>query len=180
MPPYRQSPDAPLVRTARARAPVCARRLPPGTVRGSPAFGPEHCFRLCPSLRRGRSLESLETRRTCATFRAARHPRALCRAPGPVAPPCRPSGRCREKSRAYPNSMSAEELLEIAHRVSAVVEDRRGQRGVGARMLKNLEEVLRFPGAARGDHRDVRGASYGAGESAVETGLHAIGIHRGE
>src|SRR5205823_14746628 len=66
---------------SRALDRVSARRPPHGTARDSPAFGPARCFRLCPSLRRGRSLESLQTRRTCATFRAARHPRALCRAP---------------------------------------------------------------------------------------------------
>ena len=41
-------------------------------------------------------------------------------------------------------------------------------------------KILRLARAAGGDHRNVRGARDGARQSAVEAGLHAVGIHGGQ
>ncbi len=40
--------------------------------------------------------------------------------------------------------------------------------------------MLGLTRAAGCDHRDVRGARYGAREGAVEAGLDAVGVHRSE
>ncbi len=58
------------------------------------------------------------------------------------------------------------------------MEDRRGQRGVGAAAREDVGEVIERAGAARRDHRDVDGVGHGGGHLAVEAGPGAVAVHR--
>src|SRR5579871_2943890 len=64
--------------------------------------------------------------------------------------------------------------------VSAVVKDRRCQRGVGFTFRQDTNEVVGLPGSARGNHWDACSAGNGPGECAVKPALDTIGIHGGE
>ena len=74
------------------------------------------------------------------------------------------------------------EQFEIADGVSAVVKNGGGESGVGGRahFCENLEKVFRLTRAAGGDHGNLRSLADGTREGAIETGLHAVGVHGGK
>ena len=76
--------------------------------------------------------------------------------------------------------MAVELLFEVGDGVGAVVEDGRGQRGVGFAFAEDAHEIVGAAGAAGCDHGDVGGAGDGARQVAIEALLDAVGIHRGE
>ena len=49
---------------------------------------------------------------------------------------------------------------------------------VGFALGQHAREIVRLPCATRGDHRDVRGARHRASQLAIESALHAVGVHR--
>ena len=55
---------------------------------------------------------------------------------------------------------AAEELLEVADSVGAVVKDGSGQSGVGTGSIEHFEKVFGLPGAAGRDHGNVRGVAH--------------------
>ena len=60
------------------------------------------------------------------------------------------------------------------------MKNRSRQRGIGAAVGEDADEVLRLPRPAARDHRNVSGLRDGLGERAIEAVLHAIGVHRRE
>src|ERR1019366_9382696 len=139
-------------------------------------------LRRAPSPRRGRSPESAGTPRSAGAFHPGFRPRELSRGPALTEQPCRPSNRYKERSLIFPDwdSRTVETLFEVVYRVSSVMKDGGGERGVSFTFRKNLDEMFWFARTPRCDDRDVCGARHGPREGAIETGLHAIGVHRSE
>src|SRR5688572_19747857 len=79
-------------------------------------------------------------------------------------------------SQAYRDAVLLEVLFQRGHPCLREVEDRRGQRGVGAAAREDVDEVIEAAGAARGNHRNRDGARDGRRHLAVETGLRAVTI----
>ena len=86
------------------------------------------------------------------------------------------------RSMRFPDrdSGAVEMFFQIVDGVSAVMKNRSGERGVGLAFGEDADEMFGLARAAGRDHRNVGGSRNRSGKSAVETGLHAIGIHGSE
>src|ERR1700676_4822149 len=71
-------------------------------------------------------------------------------------------------------------LFEAAHAGFRVVEDRRGQGGVGPAGGEDGDEISERAGTAGCDHRNGDRPRYGGGHGAVEADLRAVAIDGGE
>src|ERR1035437_1567144 len=93
---------------------------------------------------------------------------------------CRPTRARGETCHAEPPRRAKNHTDPTACRVSPVMNDGGCGGGVGAACGEHADEVLGLPRPAAGDDGNVGGARNGFGEGAIETVLHAIGIHGGE
>ena len=143
---------------------------------------------LSPRAHRGVEVDELDPRELreplhpARTRRRRRAPRAR---PARAGRPGRLGGRSRESAwcssqpdRDAARSRSA--ALSVRTLLVRVVEDRRGQRGVGAARGEHVGEVLAAPGAARGDDRDGHGVGDGGRQLAVETRSSCRRVDRGQ
>src|ERR1700733_8296629 len=55
-----------------------------------------------------------------------------------------------------------------------------GIRSGSAGFRKDFEKIFGLTCAAGSDHRNLRGLADGAGQGAIEAGLHAVGVHGSE
>src|ERR1035437_817473 len=78
------------------------------------------------------------------------------------------------------NAVRGEVTLQRAHARLRVVKDGRGEGGVSAPRREHVDEVLQPTGAARRDDRNRHSRRHGRGERAVEPGLRAVAIDRGQ
>ena len=72
--------------------------------------------------------------------------------------------------------LDGEELLQLRYRVLGIVEDARGQGGIGLARREDVEKVLKGAGAAGGNHRDRDGGGDRGVELAVESFARAVAV----
>src|SRR6185437_10582950 len=104
-------------------------------------------------------------------------PAALVPAPGQARFRVGPVATLRDGP--YGDARVTQVLLDLGDRVVSVVEDRRAQHRVGAR-VDGLREVVELAGAARRDHRHLDRVGHGRGQREVVARVGAVAIHARE
>src|SRR5581483_9778125 len=92
-------------------------------------------------------------------------------------PPCRSIDGI-SMSESHRDVLVAKVSLQLADARVRIMENRCGQRRVGAAAREHVVEMIESAGTARGDDRDLDRAGDGSRHLAVEARTRAVAIHR--